>query len=633
MPQIINSFRQQENPLAAGIKQLGDTMFGDTLTPAVNREKLKAAQRENYALEQMAQTFGGANGNPINTNAAAEFGILGGMKPEDAAMWNVFLTGNQKGPRDPLTTNAMAGAGKYGDSAANLDLNRKNAFDMNAADNVTSRANTTDAIAGNYRMNESDNATSRFNNTADNTQKSYEFNNKPVAVNVNGSPGFGRQGDLANGNLDLKTGISQAAEALGISPTDLATIISYETGGTFDPMQAGPTTQWGQHKGLIQFGEPQAQQYGVDWNNPIGSQLGPNGAVVRYLKQAGVQPGMGLMDVYSAVNAGRAGRNNASDANNGGAPGTVADKVNYQMAGHSQNAARMFGPGGQVPNVGASPAYTPILQNNEQTPLDLFNGYLTAAQTALPNSTPDQQRQWAVQQISKSRNKGISVTSSDGTQINVGGDGEDGPMDLTNANQTLTQRNEIDFRRFQGTLGMATDLITKNPNSVGLVGQTRGAVQDVGTLAQGAAQLFGVQDIQGSLAEAQKEAAQFGVRLDFEYDPSVSQIESVMNILAFQGARAIGGQSGNDLSDKDVKHIKTILGDPTSLFTNQAKLLSKLALVDQFVQGQRAINRGVMGPPKLTPGAPPPNPAPNAPAVVNGGAGTTSKGTPWKVVQ
>lgn len=153
---------------------------------------------------------------------------------------------------------------------------------------------------------------------------------------------------------DLRSGIAATAAALGMDPIDLATIMSYETGGTMNPTQAGPTTQWGQHRGLIQFGEPQAREYGVDWNDPVGSQLGPQGAVVRYFQGNGWKPGMGLMDAYSIVNAGGPGRYNASDANNGGAPGTVADKVNNQMAGHRAKAAALFGGsplsfGGDVP--------------------------------------------------------------------------------------------------------------------------------------------------------------------------------------------------------------------------------------------------------------------------------------------
>ncbi|WP_171181782.1 hypothetical protein [Ruegeria sp. HKCCD8929] len=155
----------------------------------------------------------------------------------------------------------------------------------------------------------------------------------------------------------IRMGIVETAASLGVDPVDLATAISYETAGTFSPTIAGPTTQHGQHAGLIQFGETQAARYGVDWNNPVGSQLGANGAVANYLRDAGVRPGMGLLDIYSAINAGSVGRYNASDENNGGAPGTVADKVNNQMAGHRENAIAFLG--GTVPVRMPSSVYSP----------------------------------------------------------------------------------------------------------------------------------------------------------------------------------------------------------------------------------------------------------------------------------
>ncbi len=172
--------------------------------------------------------------------------------------------------------------------------------------------------------------------------------------------------------MDIREGIRQSAEALGVNPVDLATAISYETAGTFNPTQRGPTTQWGQHRGLIQFGEPQAKKYGVDWDDPLGSQLGPEGAVVKYLRDTGVQPGMGLLDIYSAINAGGVGRYNRSDANNGGAPGTVRDKVQNQMQGHMAKATALFNgeftpsplPAGlNVPTANPTPEY---LSNREE---------------------------------------------------------------------------------------------------------------------------------------------------------------------------------------------------------------------------------------------------------------------------
>lgn len=138
---------------------------------------------------------------------------------------------------------------------------------------------------------------------------------------------------------DRSGAIKAAADELGIDAVDLATVISYETGGTFDPDQKGPTTKWGQHKGLIQFGEPQRAKYGVRDGMSFAEQMR---SVVAYLKDAGVKPGMGIMDVYSAINAGAPGRYNASDAAAGGAPGTVADKVTGQMGAHRAKAQAMF---------------------------------------------------------------------------------------------------------------------------------------------------------------------------------------------------------------------------------------------------------------------------------------------------
>lgn len=142
---------------------------------------------------------------------------------------------------------------------------------------------------------------------------------------------------------DIGRLILETANDLQMDPVDLATAISYETAGTFDPVKAGPTTQWGQHKGFIQFGEIQAQENGVDWNDPVNSQLGAGKAVSKYFRSRGWKPGMSGMDLYSIINAGAPGRYNASDANNGGAPGTVQDKWLNQMAPHRKKAMAYLG--------------------------------------------------------------------------------------------------------------------------------------------------------------------------------------------------------------------------------------------------------------------------------------------------
>lgn len=121
-------------------------------------------------------------------------------------------------------------------------------------------------------------------------------------------------------NDEIRSLLLESADELQMPPLVLATIISYETAGTFDPRKKGPTTQWGQHQGFIQFGEPQAQEHGVNWDDPVRSQLGRTGAVVSYFRKNGWQPGMSEEDAYSIVNAGAPGLGHRTDANNGGRP-------------------------------------------------------------------------------------------------------------------------------------------------------------------------------------------------------------------------------------------------------------------------------------------------------------------------
>ena len=92
--------------------------------------------------------------------------------------------------------------------------------------------------------------------------------------------------------------------------------------------------------GLIQFGPEEQAKYGVKPGMPLDQHMG---AVENFLRDRGVKPGMGMLDLYSTINAGSPGRYNASDENNGGAPGTVADKVATQMVGHRARANALLG--------------------------------------------------------------------------------------------------------------------------------------------------------------------------------------------------------------------------------------------------------------------------------------------------
>lgn len=137
------------------------------------------------------------------------------------------------------------------------------------------------------------------------------------------------------GNRSLGALIRAGAAELGVDPVDLATAISYETGGKFSTSIKGG--KGGRYLGLIQFGPEEQRKYGVHAGQSPQEQMR---AVVRFLKDRGLKPGMKLEDIYSTINAGTPGRYNASDR-----PGyTVQRHVNEMRASaHRKRAAEMVG--------------------------------------------------------------------------------------------------------------------------------------------------------------------------------------------------------------------------------------------------------------------------------------------------
>lgn len=170
---------------------------------------------------------------------------------------------------------------------------------------------------------------------------------------------------------DLQKGIIETAKILKISPLDLATVISYETAGTFNPLRKGPVTKHGMHKGLIQFGTGSedgsvakgsiADEFDVEFNtknSSLRSQLGymgedgnwVPGAIVKHSLARGFNPGEhGVLDLYSSINAGAVGpkAHGKTDEFAGGMPGTVSQKLNtmYEDVGnitHLDRAKSLF---------------------------------------------------------------------------------------------------------------------------------------------------------------------------------------------------------------------------------------------------------------------------------------------------
>jgi len=138
-----------------------------------------------------------------------------------------------------------------------------------------------------------------------------------------------------------KGALVTAARQLGIDPVALASVISLETGGTFNKDIKGG--EGGRYRGLIQFGPTEQRTYGYRPGMSFEEQiLGP---VVAYLKARGVKPGHGVKEIYAAILTG-----NVSNIARGGLDWKDSFGTSVRGAlpsltsgGHYRNATRFLG--------------------------------------------------------------------------------------------------------------------------------------------------------------------------------------------------------------------------------------------------------------------------------------------------
>lgn len=148
----------------------------------------------------------------------------------------------------------------------------------------------------------------------------------------------------------VMTGVGEAPEddtqalldvsnELGINALDLASIIGYETGGTYSPNQWGGHN--GQYMGLIQFGPEERAAYGVVEGMSFRNQLL---SVAAFLKDRFEGVGMStqgasLLDLYTTVLGGNPKANRDGEDSNKTTPNIGVS----EMGPHREKAARRYG--------------------------------------------------------------------------------------------------------------------------------------------------------------------------------------------------------------------------------------------------------------------------------------------------
>ena len=180
--------------------------------------------------------------------------------------------------------------------------------------------------------------------------------------------------------------IRRGAKELGIDPIDYATVMSYESAGSFDPWKAGPTTKWGQHRGTIQYGEPQRKQYGVYEGQPFEDQVTTSN--VEYLRDKGVKPGATLLDIYKAINGGSVNASeNASDGyDQNGKRNTIIGHVEKMSRDHRPQVVKRFFSNdldGFLDGGKPSPKDAPAAQSNKNALDSFLDAPVSTANTSL----------------------------------------------------------------------------------------------------------------------------------------------------------------------------------------------------------------------------------------------------------
>jgi len=131
-----------------------------------------------------------------------------------------------------------------------------------------------------------------------------------------------------------------AANKLGVSPLDLATIIGFESGGTYSPNKVGG--EGNKYRGLIQFGPEEQKRYGVRPGQSFEDQI--EKSVVRFFQDrfAGAgrtTAGASLTDLYRTV---LGGNPNASLTAKDSFGTSAASGVQKMLRDHRPAALKKF---------------------------------------------------------------------------------------------------------------------------------------------------------------------------------------------------------------------------------------------------------------------------------------------------
>lgn len=157
-------------------------------------------------------------------------------------------------------------------------------------------------------------------------------------------------------------------------------------------------------------------------------------------------------------------------------------------------------------------------------------------------------------------------------------------------------------------------IVDKDPTTVGPTGNLRRFSQNTVDTLNNVGLMFGdPQRFAGAISSAQTEALSKGIdpkMLPGLFDANASNVVKMNTLLLYQAAAAIAGQSGRDISDKDIANLRNITGDPSSWLEGSQQYKSGIRLIREIASRNRDSARRVLetgdvqaGRPDAAPGA------------------------------
>ncbi len=167
-----------------------------------------------------------------------------------------------------------------------------------------------------------------------------------------------------------------------------------------------------------------------------------------------------------------------------------------------------------------------------------------------------------------------------------------GPMAPDNT-QNRDMRSQLSAsQELVSLIDQTEKLIAANPNSVGPIGQAQKYGQNAVAIARDVFTAMGKgNDAETGLANIRQEAVtKYGpgiAQLIPElYNPAVNELETLHALTVYKTAAALAGQEGRNLSDRDVKNAREMVGDPTSWLTSRSATQAHLGQVKKLAIGQ-----------------------------------------------